>query len=68
MAAIESDPRCVIYPFDLACVENLDERLNLHDGVIAATGVLFRDSLDTSTKLITRDKAIKELGIIDTIW
>ena len=34
MQAIENDHRCIIYPFDLSCVEHLDERLDLHDGII----------------------------------
>ncbi|MDI6794368.1 MAG: PIN domain-containing protein [bacterium] len=65
---VEEDTRCIVYPFDFACVEALDDRLNLHDGVIVATGVVYRDLVDSSTKIITRDKAIKESDIIETIW
>lgn len=68
MQAIENDQRCIIYPFDLPCVENLDERLDLHDGIIVATGVIFRDSVDQSTKIVTRDVTIKQSGIINTLW
>lgn len=68
MQAIENDHRCIIYPFDLSCVEHLDERLDLHDGIIVATGVIFRDSVDQSTKIITRDVTIKQSGIINTLW
>jgi PIN domain nuclease of toxin-antitoxin system len=66
--AIENDQRCIIYPFDLSCVESLDERFNLHDGIIVATGVIFRDSIDPSAKIITRDRTIRESGIIDILW
>jgi len=66
--AIEGDPRCVVYPFDFACVEALDERLNLHDAIIAATAAVFRDSLDASTALVTRDDAIRTAGVVKTIW
>lgn len=68
MQAIEHDQRCIIYPFDLSCVEYLDERLDLHDGVIVATGVIFRDSVDQSTKIIARDASIKQSAIIYTLW
>lgn len=68
MHAIENDKRCIIYPFDLSCVEYLDERLDLHDGIIVATGVIFHDSVDQFTKIITRDIAIKQSGLINTLW
>lgn len=68
METIETDDRCIIYPFDLLCVELLDERLDLHDGVIAATGVILRDRIDPSPKVITKDTKIRELGIIETLW
>lgn len=66
--AIEADPRCVVYPFDFACVQALDERLDLHDGIIAATTVVFRDSVDPSTALVTRDSAMRAAGIVATVW
>ena len=68
MHYVEADPRCIIYPFDLPCVEKLDERLNLHDGVIVATALIYRDSIDSSTKLITKDKSIIGSHAIDTVW
>ena len=68
MHSIETDPRCIIYPFDLSCVERLPEKLDLHDGVIVATALIYRDSLDPITKLITKDKSIIESNVIDTVW
>lgn len=64
MKVINSDKRCIIYPFDIFCVEKLDNRLNLHDAIIAATAVIFRESIDPTTELITKDNSIKESGII----
>lgn len=66
--AIEDDPRCVVYPFDFACVQALDERLDLHDAIITATAVVFRDSVDPSTALVTRDEMVRAAGIVQTIW
>lgn len=68
MQAIENDKRCIIYPFDLSCVEYLDERLDLHDGIIVATSVIFRDSVDQSTRIVTKDTSIRQSGIITTMW
>jgi len=58
----------VVYPFDFACVEALAERLNLHDAIITATAVVFRDSVDSSTALVTRDDEIRAAGVVKTIW
>ena len=68
LGAIEADPRCVVYPFDFACVEALDERLDLHDAIITATALVFRDSIDPSTALVTRDQRVRAAGIVETIW
>lgn len=68
VAAIERDARCVVYPFDFACVEAVDEHLNLHDAIIAATAVVFRDSVDPSTALVTKDEEIRDSGVVKTLW
>ncbi len=68
VAAIEGDARCVVYPFDFACVEAIDERLNLHDAIITATAVVFRDSVDSSTALVTRDEEIRDSSVVKTLW
>jgi hypothetical protein len=57
-----------VYPFDFACVEAIDERLNLHDAIIAATAVVFRDSVDPSTALVTKDEEIRDSGVVKTLW
>ncbi len=66
--AIENDDRCVVYPFDLDCVERIDDRLDLHDAVIVVTALVFRDFIDPSTKLISKDSAIQMAGVIETVW
>ncbi|MFW6162170.1 MAG: type II toxin-antitoxin system VapC family toxin [Planctomycetota bacterium] len=68
VVAIEADARCVVYPFDFACVQALDERLDLHDGIIVATAVVFRNSVDPATSLVTRDRTIQAAGIVKTVW
>jgi len=66
--AIEGDPRCVVYPFDYTCVQALDEHLDLHDAIIAATAVVFRDAVDPSTALVTKDRMIHATGAVKAIW
>jgi PIN domain nuclease of toxin-antitoxin system len=68
LSAIEQDQRCQIYPFDLASIEKLDESLNLHDAMIVAAGLVFKESVDPSTAILTKDRDIREAGLIETIW
>ena len=65
---IEEDARCKIHPFDFMCVEVLDERLNLHDAMIVATGVVYKKYVDSLTRIITKDEKIKNIKLIETIW
>ncbi len=66
--ALREDHRVRIHPFDFSCVEVLNTEFDLHDGMIVATAILFRDSLNKDTAVITKDEKIIKSGIIKTIW
>jgi PIN domain nuclease of toxin-antitoxin system len=66
--AIEQDDRCIIYPLDLNVIRFLPERLNIHDGIICGTALVYKELLQEDIKLITKDKEIRELSIVDTLW
>ncbi|MFQ6091089.1 MAG: hypothetical protein ACE5OR_00145 [bacterium] len=40
----------------------------MRDGVMVAPGVVYRNLVDSSTKAVTRDRAIKESDIIEAVW
>lgn len=40
----------------------------MHDGIIVATGLMFRDSVNEDVRLITRDRRIRDSGLIQTVW
>ncbi len=42
--------------------------LDIHDGIIVATALLFRDVLQQPTSLITRDRPITESGLVEVVW
>ena len=65
---IEEDSRCKIHPFDFMCVEALDERLNLYDAMIVAAGVVYRNYVDSLTRIITKDEKIKNIKLVETVW
>lgn len=66
--SIREDPRVRIHPFDFSCVEVLNTGFDLHDGMIVASAILFRDSFDKNTAIITKDDKIRKSGIVKTIW
>lgn len=49
---------CVIYPLDEIVVSHLPTALNIHDAIIVATAIVFRDVLGETTSLITKDSEI----------
>lgn len=68
LEAVEHDPRCVIYPLNPSVVEMMPTILDIHDGIICGTALLYQDSLGEEAKVITNDKAIIDSGIIQTVW
>lgn len=59
---------CTIYPLDETVVERLPTELDIHDGVIVATALVFRDVLGKDVALITKDARIRQSNVIKTVW
>ena len=57
-----------IYPIDEIVVERLPIELNIHDGLIVATALVFRDVLKRKVSIVTKDSGISQSNIIETIW
>ncbi|MFN3740554.1 MAG: type II toxin-antitoxin system VapC family toxin [Thermodesulfovibrionales bacterium] len=49
---------CIIYPVDENVIERMPEGLNIHDALIVATGLLYKDILQEEVKIITEDAEI----------
>lgn len=65
---IISATNCTIYPIDEHIVSLVPTVLDIHDGIIVATALVYRDLFKLPTALITKDSAIKNSGLIQTIW
>ncbi len=65
---IENDPRCVIYPLDSYVIQAMPVILDIHDGIICGTALLYRDVLGETVKILTRDEKIKNASGIETLW
>jgi PIN domain nuclease of toxin-antitoxin system len=59
---------CLVYSLDAAVVEQLPTTLNIHDAIIVATALVFRDVLSESTAVVTKDAAITASGLIQALW
>ena len=59
---------CTIYPLDEAVVEQLPVNLNIHDGLIVATAIVYRDVMKKETAVVTKDQQIIDSGIVRTLW
>lgn len=67
-AQILSAVNCSVYPLDEAVLELLPPGLEMHDAIIVATSLVYRDVIQRPTQLITRDKMITDSGLIEVMW
>lgn len=58
---------CIIYPVDEDVVQEMPEGLNIHDALIVATGLVYRNILKEEINLLTEDDEIINADIISVI-
>ena|ERR1700694_2105595 len=66
--ALINATNCTIYPLDEQVVSMVPTGLNIHDAVIVATALVYRDLFQVPTTLITKDNDIKHSGLVQTVW
>lgn len=59
---------CAIYPLDEEVVDRIPENLNIHDAIITATALVYRDVIGHQVKLVTKDGRIRDSRLIDVLW
>lgn len=59
---------CVVYPLDEFVIRQLPTTLDIHDAIIVATAIMFRNELGEDTALITKDAEIVASGMVRVIW
>ena len=67
-ARVAGASNCVVYPLDEAVVERLPGTLDIHDAIIVATALVFREVLGRETSVITKDAAIRNSGLVRVVW
>ncbi len=65
---IANDPKFTIYPLDVQIVEKAPLNLNIHDAIICATALVYKDVLNEDVCLITKDSEIKDSQLVEICW
>jgi hypothetical protein len=58
----------VFLPLDEQVISMIPTGLDIHDSIIVATAIFYRDMLRQPTTLITKDRAITQSGLIQILW
>jgi PIN domain nuclease of toxin-antitoxin system len=59
---------CKLHDLDEEVVSMISTGLNIHDAIITATGLVYRDLRHQQTALITKDHEITQSGLIQILW
>ncbi|MEK7832396.1 MAG: PIN domain-containing protein [Acidobacteriota bacterium] len=65
---ILSAANCSTHPLDEDVVAKIPGSLDIHDAIIVATALVYRDIRQQPTTLITKDGKITQSGLIQTLW
>lgn len=68
LSDVGSSANCTVYPLDEEVVLKLPTNLDIHDAIIVATGLLYRDLMGHDVALITKDEKIRQANLIRTVW
>ena len=61
---LSESENCVIYPIDEDVVDEMPMGLNIHDALIVATGLVYRNILKEEVKIPTEDEEIIQSQIL----
>jgi len=65
---LQNDSRVKIHSIDLSVVENTPKGLDIHDGLICGTALVYKELLGEEVKLITKDRDIIKAKVVQTLW
>ena len=61
---LSESENCVIYPIDEDVVDEMPVGLSIHDALIVATGLVYRNILGEEVKILTEDEEIIQSHIL----
>ena len=68
MQLMERDGRFVPVALTLDILDRVPDNLEMHDGIIVATANTLREVWDEDVRVIARDRAIRDAGLVETVW
>lgn len=68
LSKIEEDERCVVINLDVHIISLLPTTLEIHDGIIVATALVYRDLLGEDVTVLTRDGEITKSKLVRVLW
>ena len=60
--------KCQVHPLDELVISLVPVGLDIHDSIIVATALVYRDIHHLPTTLVTKDTKITQSGLIQTLW
>ena len=64
----ETSENVVIHPLDIDVATCAPVKMEIHDAIIVGTVLYLSDELNEPVPLVTRDKAISDSQLVQTIW
>jgi PIN domain nuclease of toxin-antitoxin system len=58
---------CIVYPVNEDIVQNMPEGLDIHDALIVATGLVYKNYLGDNVCILTEDESIRNSGILPVV-
>lgn len=55
---------CIVYPVNEDVVENMPEGLDIHDALIVATGLIYKNFLEEDVFILTEDTSLRDSGFL----
>lgn len=68
LSQVANSSNCIVYPLDEEVVSQIPTNINIHDAIIAATGLVFKDLMGQDVAIVTKDELIRRSNLIRTIW
>lgn len=68
LAGISADARFLMNDLDAETVLMMPTNLEIHDAIICATALLLAESTGDEVAVVTRDRAIRNSALVETVW
>lgn len=68
LSFVLADSRFRIHDLDVEIVRNLPESLEMHDAIICATALAYQKASGEAVPVITKDRRIRNSGLVETVW